>query len=59
MLSEKRFDIVHCALKNNNIIVDLHKFDLLFSPTFRLATKMNEIGSITVDDEKNCGIIFG
>ena len=50
---------MHNALKSENIIVELHKFDLLFTTTFRLATKMNEIRSITVDDKKNCGIIIG
>lgn len=50
---------MHSALKSKYIMVDLHKFDLLFTPTFRLAAKMNKIVSFTVDDEKKCGIIIG
>lgn len=48
---------MHYALKTKNIMVDLYKNQPDFFLTFRLATKMNQIGSFTVDDLKNCGII--
>lgn len=45
--AKKKFQIVHSALKSGNIIGKMHKNDLPFPSTFRLAAKMLENGELT------------